>query len=274
MSVHDLTFIRFPELCTADTLAYPPLIRRALRRGRHASTPAREFVADEIVEAFDVSPDRVVVVPYGATAAAARRDRHRRGHRARGWPAATASCWPWARSSRARTCPSLVAAFDAVAAHRPRPGAGARRARRVGRRRAGRGHRRQPAPVPDPPARAGSTTTSGPPCCGAPASTPTRRSTRASACPRSRPWPPARRWSPPRPARCPRWWATPPWWWPPATPTRLADALARLLDDPAPGRRRQRAAGLGSQPRFSWDATADGLVDLYRRLAALHSASI
>ena len=33
VSVHDLTPLRHPELCDAATLAYPGLIRRALRRG-------------------------------------------------------------------------------------------------------------------------------------------------------------------------------------------------------------------------------------------------
>ena len=33
VSVHDLTCLRFPELCTSDTLTYPTLIRRAVRRG-------------------------------------------------------------------------------------------------------------------------------------------------------------------------------------------------------------------------------------------------
>ena len=35
VTVHDLTCVRFPELCTADTLEYPDLIRRALAPGRH-----------------------------------------------------------------------------------------------------------------------------------------------------------------------------------------------------------------------------------------------
>src|SRR5699024_10433228 len=33
VTVHDLTCVRFPQLCTADTLEYPDLIRRAVRRG-------------------------------------------------------------------------------------------------------------------------------------------------------------------------------------------------------------------------------------------------
>jgi glycosyltransferase involved in cell wall biosynthesis len=63
VSVHDLTVLRFPELCTDDTREYPALIRRAVRRGAWIQTvPA--FV-DDIVEAFDADPARVVPIRYG-----------------------------------------------------------------------------------------------------------------------------------------------------------------------------------------------------------------
>jgi len=64
VTVHDLTCVRFPELCTADTLEYPDLIRRALRRGATIHTPS-SFVAEEIRDAFAVAADRVVVIPNG-----------------------------------------------------------------------------------------------------------------------------------------------------------------------------------------------------------------
>jgi glycosyltransferase involved in cell wall biosynthesis len=62
--VHDLTPLRHPELCDAATLAYPELIRRALRRGAwvHADSA---FVAGEVVEAFGADPGRVRVVHPG-----------------------------------------------------------------------------------------------------------------------------------------------------------------------------------------------------------------
>jgi glycosyltransferase involved in cell wall biosynthesis len=66
VSVHDLTFVHHPELCTADTLAYPALIRRALARGATVHTGST-FVAGEIADHFDVALDRIEVVPYGAT---------------------------------------------------------------------------------------------------------------------------------------------------------------------------------------------------------------
>jgi glycosyltransferase involved in cell wall biosynthesis len=64
VTVHDLTCVRYPEMCTSDTLEYPDLIRRALRRGATIHTVS-EFVADEVRDAFGVHGDRVVVVPNG-----------------------------------------------------------------------------------------------------------------------------------------------------------------------------------------------------------------
>jgi glycosyltransferase involved in cell wall biosynthesis len=63
-TVHDLTCVRYPELCTRDTLQYPDLIRRALRRGAHVHAVS-EFVAGEVMEVFGVDADRVHVVANG-----------------------------------------------------------------------------------------------------------------------------------------------------------------------------------------------------------------
>ena len=66
-SVHDLTPLRHPELCDPATLAYPDLIRRALRRGAwvHADSA---FVAGEVVDAFGADPTCVRVVHPGVPA--------------------------------------------------------------------------------------------------------------------------------------------------------------------------------------------------------------
>jgi glycosyltransferase involved in cell wall biosynthesis len=64
VSVHDLTPLHHPELCNPATLAYPGLIRRALRRGAWVHTDSA-FVAGEVVEAFDADPARVRVVAPG-----------------------------------------------------------------------------------------------------------------------------------------------------------------------------------------------------------------
>jgi glycosyltransferase involved in cell wall biosynthesis len=67
VSVHDLTPLHHPELCNPATLAYPGLIRRALRRGAwvHADS---SFVAGEVVQAFGADPERVRVVNPGIPA--------------------------------------------------------------------------------------------------------------------------------------------------------------------------------------------------------------
>ncbi len=66
VTVHDLTPIRFPELCTPDTLTYPTLVRRAIARGAWIHTPS-QFVADEVIEHFTIDPERVVAVANGVT---------------------------------------------------------------------------------------------------------------------------------------------------------------------------------------------------------------
>jgi glycosyltransferase involved in cell wall biosynthesis len=64
VSVHDLTPVHFPQLATADTLAYPRLIQRALDRGAWVQTSS-SFVRNEVIDHFRVDPDRVVSIPLG-----------------------------------------------------------------------------------------------------------------------------------------------------------------------------------------------------------------
>jgi glycosyltransferase involved in cell wall biosynthesis len=70
VTVHDLTCLRFPQMCTRDVLQYPDLIRRAVRDGAWVHTVSRA-VADQVAEAFAVPPDRLRVVPNGAPTALA-----------------------------------------------------------------------------------------------------------------------------------------------------------------------------------------------------------
>jgi len=70
VTVHDLTCVRFPELCTVDTLAYPSLIRRAVARGATVHVVS-SFVGDEVRDAFGLAADQVVMVPNGVTPLAA-----------------------------------------------------------------------------------------------------------------------------------------------------------------------------------------------------------
>lgn len=66
VTVHDLTILRYPELCTRDTLQFPDLLRRSLRRGAWVHTVS-EHVATEVIEILGADPDRVVPVPNGVT---------------------------------------------------------------------------------------------------------------------------------------------------------------------------------------------------------------
>ncbi|HXW36011.1 MAG TPA: glycosyltransferase family 1 protein [Acidimicrobiales bacterium] len=68
VTVHDLTTVRFPELCDHATLVYPQLVRKAVREGAWVHTPSR-FVAEEVISEFGANPDRVRVVYHGARSA-------------------------------------------------------------------------------------------------------------------------------------------------------------------------------------------------------------
>ncbi|MGA2836311.1 MAG: glycosyltransferase family 1 protein [Acidimicrobiales bacterium] len=64
VTIHDLTVVRFPELCDAPTLAYPGLIRRALADGAWVHTPST-YVAAEVVAEFGIDASRVRAVHHG-----------------------------------------------------------------------------------------------------------------------------------------------------------------------------------------------------------------
>ena len=53
VTVHDLTPVRFPELCSPTSLRYPGLIRRAIDQGASVHTVSRS-VADEVMDHFHV----------------------------------------------------------------------------------------------------------------------------------------------------------------------------------------------------------------------------
>ncbi len=64
VTVHDLTALRFPELCMPASLAYPQLARRAIRHGAFVHVPS-SFVRDEVIDLLGAATDRVRVVPHG-----------------------------------------------------------------------------------------------------------------------------------------------------------------------------------------------------------------
>ncbi|MGP0030535.1 MAG: glycosyltransferase family 4 protein [Acidimicrobiales bacterium] len=119
VSVHDLTPVHHPELCDRATLAYPDLIRKALRRGAwvHADSA---YVAAEVVEAFQADPSRVRVVAPGvperpAVAPEAARQMVQRllPPGARRYILAIGTAEP------RKDLPGLVRAFDRIAARHP-----------------------------------------------------------------------------------------------------------------------------------------------------------
>jgi glycosyltransferase involved in cell wall biosynthesis len=111
-TVHDLTCVRYPELCTADVLQYPTLLRRAVAGGAHLHTVSR-YVADEVVDAFGADPERVHVVPNAVDA-----DSVAAGEPARGQALAGGDRYVVAIGTvePRKDLPGLVRAFDAVAA--------------------------------------------------------------------------------------------------------------------------------------------------------------
>src|SRR5271165_4505906 len=118
MTVHDLTTVRYPEMCTPAALAFPPLIRRALVEGAFVHTPSR-FVADEVVDVFGADPDRVQAVHSGVPAlpapGAAAADALARLVP----PGATEVVAAVGTAEPRKDLPGLVAAFDRLAGDRP-----------------------------------------------------------------------------------------------------------------------------------------------------------
>jgi glycosyltransferase involved in cell wall biosynthesis len=116
VSVHDLTPLHHPELCNAATLAYPGLIRRALRRGAwvHADSA---FVAGEVVEAFGADPARVRVVAPGVPDLPAVTDAEVAATLGRLLPAGSGRyCLAVGTAEPRKDLPGLVRAFGEVAA--------------------------------------------------------------------------------------------------------------------------------------------------------------
>jgi glycosyltransferase involved in cell wall biosynthesis len=64
VTVHDLTAVRYPQMCVPASLAYPHLVSRAARRGAFVHVPS-SFVRDEVVELLGLDAERVRVVPHG-----------------------------------------------------------------------------------------------------------------------------------------------------------------------------------------------------------------
>jgi glycosyltransferase involved in cell wall biosynthesis len=66
LSVHDLTFLRFPEMCQPAVLRAGAIAERAVRHGAWVQVPSA-FVRDEVVAHWHVPEEKVAVVPYGVS---------------------------------------------------------------------------------------------------------------------------------------------------------------------------------------------------------------
>jgi glycosyltransferase involved in cell wall biosynthesis len=108
VTIHDLTPMLFPELCAPASLRYPHLARRAIAAGAWVHTPSH-WVAAEVIDRLGAAPDQVHVVPWGIDRASPGASRPGR----RPYLLALGTVEP------RKDFPSLVAAFDVVAADRP-----------------------------------------------------------------------------------------------------------------------------------------------------------
>jgi glycosyltransferase involved in cell wall biosynthesis len=109
--VHDLTSVRYPELCTPTARRYPALIARAVRQGAWVHTGSQAMAA-EVVEHFGVEAGRVRVIPPGVTVpAVGRPPPPRTGGRPYLLGLGTAE--------PRKDFPGLVAAFDQLAGAHP-----------------------------------------------------------------------------------------------------------------------------------------------------------
>jgi glycosyltransferase involved in cell wall biosynthesis len=64
VTVHDLTYLRHPEMVTAASARFRDLVPRALARGVTVCTPTAA-VGAEVADAYRLPPERLVVTPLG-----------------------------------------------------------------------------------------------------------------------------------------------------------------------------------------------------------------
>jgi glycosyltransferase involved in cell wall biosynthesis len=70
VTIHDCSFVRYPELCTPEVRAMVPIVHRAVRRGATLHTSS-EFSASEVDDIFGGGlrdAGRLVVIPFGVPA--------------------------------------------------------------------------------------------------------------------------------------------------------------------------------------------------------------
>jgi glycosyltransferase involved in cell wall biosynthesis len=115
VTVHDLTTVRYPELCDRATLAFPRLVRRALAHGAWVHTHSKT-VAEEVVDVFGADPARVRAIASGLPPLGAP-DEEAPGRYLP--PGVTRYVLAVGTAEPRKDLPGLVAAFDLVAHDRP-----------------------------------------------------------------------------------------------------------------------------------------------------------
>lgn len=118
VTVHDLTPVKYPELCDPTSLVFRDFVQRAVQRGAWVHTHS-QFVADEVVDVFNADPARVRAIWSGLPDLGA------------GAPPGSSNGWCTLPDGVRRYVlaigtveprkdfPGLVRAFDRVAAQRP-----------------------------------------------------------------------------------------------------------------------------------------------------------
>ncbi len=64
MTVHDLTTLKYPQLCNESTKKFPALIKKALLEGAWIHTPSK-FVAEEVIDSLGAPRERVLAIHSG-----------------------------------------------------------------------------------------------------------------------------------------------------------------------------------------------------------------
>jgi glycosyltransferase involved in cell wall biosynthesis len=115
VTVHDLTCVRYPEMCSPASRRYPDLVRRAVAEGAWVHTPSA-YVAAEVCAEFGASPDRVRAIPHGVIGGGGDGERGRTMAGVDDYVLAVGTIEP------RKDLATLVRAFDAIAAEHPAVG--------------------------------------------------------------------------------------------------------------------------------------------------------
>ncbi len=110
VTVHDLTALHYPQLCTPDSRRYPALVARALAGGAWVHAVSR-FVAEDVITHLGANPSRVRVIHPGVTTTQAQETN--------GPETTTSYVLALGTVEPRKDLPTLVAAFDRLAPSRP-----------------------------------------------------------------------------------------------------------------------------------------------------------